>query len=279
MDHATLRELAAGAALDDLAPDEARTLERHLPECPSCRGLAADLDRVVGELALAVPAIRPPAELRGRVLDSLRDSSLLDASPPALAVLDGGRTERSATGGPSTTTVRSGPAGASARIARWGGLAAAAVFAVVAIGLGAQNRQLDERVSATAVQLANAQARLQARQAAVALVADPAHLEVALHAEPVAPAAEAVVMFRPGTTEAYLLAANLPATPAGLVYQLWYADAAGVHPLGTFHHDGQGPFIAPFGVDLGSSAAAMVTLEPVGGAVGEPGPQVVFGEL
>jgi hypothetical protein len=86
-------------------------------------------------------------------------------------------------------------------------------------------------------------------------------------------------MFRPGTTESYLLANDLPATPAGQVYQLWFADTAGVHALGTFHHDGEGPFVAPFGVDLGSSAAAMVTLEPEGGAVGEPGPQVVFGEF
>ena len=29
------------------------------------------------------------------------------------------------------------------------------------------------------------------------------------------------------------MAANLPPTPAGHVYQLWYADTAGVHPLGT----------------------------------------------
>ena len=275
MDHATLRELAAGAALDDLDPDEARTLERHLTACPSCRGLSGDLDLVVGELALAAPALRPPADLRGHVLDALHAPSAR-----ALAVLDGGgRTGRATAGSAASTTVGSRPAGAGPRIARLGGLAAAAVFAFAAIGLGAQNRQLDERVAATAAQLADARSELQAREAAVALVADPAHLEVALHAEPVAPAAQAVVMFRPGTTEAYLLATNLPATRTGQVYQLWYADAAGVHPLRTFHHDGQGPFVAPFGVDLGSSAAAMVTLEPVGGAVGEPGPQVVFGEL
>jgi hypothetical protein len=37
--------------------------------------------------------------------------------------------------------------------------------------------------------------------------------------------------------------------------------------------------VVPVGVDLAGSSAAMVTLEPTGGAVGEPGPQVVFGEL
>ena len=59
----------------------------------------------------------------------------------------------------------------------------------------------------------------------------------------------------------------------------WHADAAGVHALDTFQHDGDGQFLTRFGVDLGSSAAAMITLEPEGGAVGEPGPQVAFGEL
>ncbi len=65
-----------------------------------------------------------------------------------------------------------------------------------------------------------------------------------------APDALARVVFRPGTTDAFLMATELPATPAGHVYQLWVADAAGVHALGTFRHDGRGAFIAPFGVDL-----------------------------
>jgi hypothetical protein len=43
--------------------------------------------------------------------------------------------------------------------------------------------------------------------------------------------------------------------------------------------DGEGTMIAPIGVDLADSAAVMLTLEPEGGAQGEPGPQVVFGEL
>jgi hypothetical protein len=37
--------------------------------------------------------------------------------------------------------------------------------------------------------------------------------------------------------------------------------------------------LPPFGVDLASAKATMITLEPVGGAQGEPGPQVAFGEL
>lgn len=264
MDHAALRELAAGAALDDLEGDERLAFERHLTTCVRCRRLSSDLDDVVGELALAAPLLAPPADLRGNVLAALRAPVPAHLTLVPVPVPDAPRAVRGETAG---------------RIARWGGLAAAAVFAIVAVGLAVQNQRLDEEVAAANVALADAQIQLLARQAAVAVAADPEHVTVALQAEPVAPGASAVVMFRPGTTESYLLANDLPATPAGQVYQLWFADAAGVHALGTFHHDGEGPFVAPFGVDLASSAAAMVTLEPEGGAVGDPGPQVVFGEF
>lgn len=281
MDHATLRELAAGSALDDLDRGESEELDRHLAACEPCRRLATDLDEVVGELALVAPVLRPPADLRGSVLAALREPP----RPGLTLVPDTGNATMPTTGGAGVVVAGSASDAvdrrslAAARIARWGVIGAAAVFAIVAVGLGVQNRQLDADVAAANAALAQARVELEARQAAVAVAADPGHVTVALHAEPVAPGAHAVVMYRPGTTEAFLMATDLPATPAGQVYQLWYADAAGVHALDTFAFDGDGPFIAPFGVDLTGSAAAMVTLEPQGGAVGDPGPQVVFGEF
>lgn len=104
-------------------------------------------------------------------------------------------------------------------------------------------------------------------------------ISAVLHAEALAPAAAATVVFRPGSADAYLVADDLPAVPAGHVYQLWVADASGAHALGTFSPDGSDPVVVPFGMDLSGKAAAMVTLEPTGGATGAPGPQVVFGEL
>jgi hypothetical protein len=75
------------------------------------------------------------------------------------------------------------------------------------------------------------------------------------------------------------MAGNLPKPPAGQVYQLWSADAAGVHALTTFTCAEGASCLAPFGVDLATAMATMITLEPAGGAQGEPGPQVAFGEL
>ena len=274
MDHADLTELAAGAALDDLDPAERADLDAHLAGCARCQSLVVELEELLGDLALVAPELHPPASLRGEILASLREPApgvvARAAAPPGTAL---------ATTGSAAAVADAPRTMRRARLLGWGGLALAAVFAVVAVGLGARTLQVQAELATVSQALAEADARESGRLAAMALIADPAHVTVALHPEPIAPDAHAVVLYRPGTTDAYLMATDLPPTPDGSVYQLWFADADGVHALGTFVHDGTGPFVAPFGVDLGSSAAAMVTLEPTGGAVGDPGPEVVFGEL
>ncbi len=266
MDHTTYREFAAGAALDDIDPDERRELDRHLQACLPCRRLSGDLEGIVGELALAATPMRPPDELRGQVLGALRSlPATVEIRPRAVTAPVA-----------ETAVIRRDRA---SWLSRSLPLAAAAVFAIAAAGLGFQNQQLNVDVRTANAALSDARAQLEIDRAAVAVATDPRHVTVALHAEPVAPGAAAVVMFRPGTDDAYLMATNLPATPEGQVYQLWFADSSGVHPLGTFPFDGEGAFIVPFGVDLATSAAAMVTLEPEGGATGDPGPQVVSGEF
>lgn len=269
MDHGPLRLLAAGAALDDLDGAERADYDRHLAGCAACQALAADLDDVVADLALVAPTLAPPDSLRGDVLAALKG--------PATAVATESRERPTlrALPGPVRTPV---PA-PRPRAALWASVGLAAVLGVVAVGLGAQTVRLNEQVAAANALAAEARAKIAAREAAIALIADPSHETASLHAEPVAPVATAIVVYRPGSTDAYLMAMDLPATPVGQVYQLWVADDAGVHALGTYHFDGQGAFVAPFGVDMGRSAAAMVTLEPEGGAQGEPGPQVVFGEI
>ena len=146
-------------------------------------------------------------------------------------------------------------------------MAVAVVFAVASIGFGLRTVDL--------------QGRIAVQDQALAVLADPAHLTAPLKNEASGtPSAVAMAVYLPSSTKSYVMAIGLPPTPDGHVYQLWYADAAGVHPLGTYRYDGTGAFVAPFGVDLSGSAAAMVTLESSGGASGDtPGPQVVFGAL
>jgi anti-sigma factor RsiW len=260
MDHAALRELTAGAALEDLEPLERMALDEHLATCTECRGLAAELDELMADLALAAETREPPATLERGVLDAIRSTDGASRAPlaadepaPDANVIPFPR----AVGRPSS------------RLPAVAGLAAAAVFGVVAVGLGVRGQALE-------ADLAAARAEQAVERAVLAVAADPSHRTAGLQA-PTGPSA--TVVWVPGTDESFLVSHNLPASPAGQVYQLWHADGSGIHGLGTFTHDGQGPAIAPFGVDLATSSAAMVTLEPAGGAQAEPGPQVVFGEL
>ncbi len=253
MDHATFRRLAAGAALDDLDASERRVFDRHAQGCTSCAELAVSLDDVLADLALTTPERTPPDILLGATLRAL---------PRVQAVPD-----------PVLTPARIEQRRAPVRMRpTWAALAVAAVLAVVTAGLAARTVQLTDDAAVASDQL-----RTQA--AAMSVILDPAHRTASLSAEPAAPSADAMIVYHPGTDEAFLMADHLPATPDGMVYQLWNADAQGVHALATFRYSGTGPFLAPFGVDLAGSTAAMVTLEPIGGATGEPGPQVVFGEL
>ena len=82
------------------------------------------------------------------------------------------------------------------------------------------------------------------------MVADPDHATAWLEPSQDGATGRALMVYLPGSTDAYLVASSLPATPQGLVYQFWYADLAGVHAGVTFDHDGEGVLIIPVRVDL-----------------------------
>lgn len=272
------RLLAAGAALDDLEPYERLAWDANLSGCPDCRRIENDLELVLADLALAAPERLPPPDLMAGIrlaiaAEEHRDRDVTASAAPALA--------------PRPPTGPRGQAAATAPVAAarpgWRpvvvAIGLAAAFAVLAIGLGARSIGLGGDLERSRTEVAALRSELAGQGAAMAAAVDPRHVTATLHAEPLAPAATAVVVFVPGTPAAYLVAHDLPATPAGRAYQLWYADATGVHPLGVSTWNGDGTFVAPLDVDLGHSSAVMVTLEPSGGSKGEPGPQVVFGEL
>ena len=277
--------LPAGAVLGDLAPDERTAYEAHRGTCADCRRMELELDHVLADLAMVVPERVPPPDL----LDGIRRALAADgaaADSPSL--------------GPSTTSAHGTPAGAwptlafssadaapsvvvplrrTSRGPFIASLALAAGLGVVALGLGARTLTLQLDLDTRSAQVAALESSLAGQGDAMTVALDPSRVTVALHGDALAPAAEAAVVFVPGDDAAWIVARNLPATPDGHGYQLWYADEAGVHPLQTVSYDGTGAFVAPIGVDLAGSSAVMITLEADGGAQGEPGPQVVFGEL
>ncbi len=267
IDHDPFIHLVAGRELGGLDDAEAIELDRHLVGCARCAAETRAFDETMAGLALVAPVRHPPQSLQGSIMTAIRAATPVpDPVPSRPAAVMGGE-------GSSWRrwVLRSRPRPLTA------GLAAALV--IVSLGAWAGMMNLRSDLDQQRASVAAAQAQLALQGAATAVVLDPQHVTAALAPEAIAPAAVAQVVYRPGTDRAYLIADHVPATPAGKVYQLWYADGAGVHPLATVAFDGTGALIVPFGVDLGGKAAAMVTLESLGGAHGTPGPQVVFGDL
>jgi hypothetical protein len=260
--------LAAGAVLDDLDPDERAAYEAHRRACAECRGAELELDHVLADLSLAAPERVPPADLLAGIRRALAAE---DGAPQTLAPLPPMPQERSASNLIPFRRPSRRPVLAS--------LALAAGLGAIALGLGARTVSLQQDLDSASAQMASMETNLAGQGGAMTVALNPSHVTVALHGDAIAPAAEAAVVFVPGKDASYVVARNLPPTPSGHGYQLWYADATGVHPLQTVSFDGNGTFVAPVGVDLAHSSAVMITLEESGGATGDPGPQVVFGEL
>jgi predicted anti-sigma-YlaC factor YlaD len=310
MDHGTFRELAAGAALDDLDPLERAALDAHLGACPPCRKVARELVDSAGMLAFAAPRRTPPAALLGGILAAVAasegrpvnlpaadlGSAPAIATPIRLPLAPGATAARAAAFAPVPVQVAAtaDPGDTSGVILEldalrrdrtryrrlsFAGLAAAAVLAIAVGALGASATGLRSDLDAATLQRDAAVAQLATSDAAMTVALAPGHATATMKPEPMAGKATVYVVYMPGTPDAWMMAGNLPATPAGEVYQLWLADSSGVHPVTTFTCDGSSPCLAPYSADLASADATMITLEPVGGATGEPGPQVAFGTL
>ncbi len=287
MDHRTFRELAAGAALDDLDDAERASLDVHLAFCSPCRSEARELVDTAGLLSFAVPSRRPPASLRGGILAAIAVAEGRPVGVPAAALADAGAISIPAVAEATLTSATSDVVDLETlrrersryRRLSFAGLAAAAVLAIALGALGTTAAGLDSRLRQATTERDVAVAQLARTDQAMAVVLAPDHATAQLTPEAMAADASVYVVYRPGTTEAWLMAGNLPEPPEGHVYQLWSADAAGVHALSTFTCSGAEACLAPFGVDLADATATMVTLEPTGGAQGQPGPQVAFGEL
>lgn len=266
MDHRAFQQLAAGDTLEDLGPLERVTFAVHARVCRPCRELRGELDALAGDLSLLAPVRRPPAALEASIMAAVGTGA---AAAPA------------SYGAAGEAGIASDSPGI---VRRWQlvtafGVATAAVFAIIAVGLGLTSTQLEQELTQSIAALDRANAQLEAQTAAVTVALDPAHITTPLEVEPMAAGASAFVVYRPGTDDSYLMAMDLPPTPIDHVYQLWFADAAGVHALGTFAFDGEGTLVVPFGIALDDATATMITLEPTGGARGTPGPQILFGEL
>ena len=277
MDHAAFPELIAGRAVDDLTTDEQLVLDAHLSGCGSCQALGAELEDVAAELAFAAQPRRLPDGLGSSISAAI--AAAHGRAPTAVM----GRAFRPAVAAPFAFAAADAPGSAWPARVRAHLPAPGRAFVVAALAVillaGGYAMRLGDRLDQAQRTADTALAELASRDAALAVVADPAHLSAELDGRHSGDTGRATLVYLPGSSSTYMLVAGLPATAPGSVYQFWYADASGVHPGPTFGYPGSGTALMPLNVDLAGSQAAMLTLEPAAGQPTQPSTDVIFGEL
>ncbi len=246
--HDELKANAAGYVLGILDAGERRVFEAHLAECGECAAEVASLRPVVGALATAVPQVTPRPEMRDRVLGRMIPSG---ASLSSLneARDDPERVERSGS-------------------IAWLPLAAAVVVAAGAAVYAVRVHQ----------QVADLRGQLVQAQSATSVLAAPDLARIDLQGQVVAPDARARALWS-RTRGLVFSAANLPALPAGKVYQVWVVTAQAPVSAGLLVPDISGGGTAYYMTpqDIGAPVAVAVTLEPAGGVPAPTGDKYLVG--
>jgi len=296
MTHDELRELTGGYALGVLDEPERRAFEAHVATCAECSEEVRELAAVATALALDVPQVDPPPALRQRVLDArLRATrSGVAGSPEARSGVAGSPEERSGVAGsPEERYGAAGPSEAPPRRQTVLAMLSAAA-AVVALALGVYAVSLQRRIASLEQQLRVASDRAaQSQQQVVQLraAADSASQvrrilaagdvrRVDLAGTKAAPNASGRAYW--SATEGLVVAfANLPATEAGKVYQLWVIPPGG-DPIGAglldLQPDGRALALATTGASQRAGTVA-ITLEQAGGSAAPQGAILAAGTL
>jgi anti-sigma-K factor RskA len=217
-----IHELTAGYALDALEPDERDAYEAHLAGCERCQEELAGFSEVTGALALAVSGPEPSPALRERVLESVR------AEEQNVVPLEAARRRRG-----------------------WAPVlgAAAALAAVVALGLGIWGASVSGELDDT-------RAALEREQRAAAVLADPAARTVELDAG----TGKLVV----ADGEGVLVVDDLGAAPSGKTYQTWVIEEGAPVSAGVFEGSA-GQSVVPLDQEVPDGAVVAVTVEDAGG--------------
>jgi anti-sigma-K factor RskA len=215
MEADALHDLTAAYALDALEADDARRYEAHLARCERCQGELAELSESAGALAYATEAPMPSADLRSRILDRAR-------------------AER-----PNVVPLRP----------RWlrPVIAAAAVAACAAIGLGLWAFSLSGKLDRREADLAR-------QQRVAQILAQPGSHKISFSRGTLVVGADG---------SGALVLNNLSPPGSGRTYEAWVADGGAPQPAGLFA--GGRTVAVPLDQPVRAGATVMVTEERAGG--------------
>jgi anti-sigma-K factor RskA len=284
--------MIAAHALSSLEAAQARELETHLASCAECRAELDSWQDIAASLVYAAPLAEPSAELRSRILASVRaeDSAMQNLNP---ATGDGkvkGRVSSS-----SSTESNVVPFEKPAQRTRSTAstiLAIAASLAFVAVALSLillwtrynamrqEMAQLTDKLGMTQQELTRERETLARERQAKELISAPETRITALAGTELATRARAKFVYDRKTGRAMLMADDLPPAPAGKAYQLWFiAEGKPPMPGHVFNTDAAGH--AEMAEQLPEEARGAnvfaVTLEPSGGVPAPTGAKYLLG--
>jgi anti-sigma factor RsiW len=277
MDHRPTTELLESYALGMLERDEQHVVERHLAGCAECRQLADDLAATVDSLPLALAAVsplRPPADLKDRVLHAAGETSPEFSSTEASIRSDAGTLEPSPNATHTSAVARKGIA--PGRAGWWRAVAAAAAIVVLALSL-AWGVQLSEALDNERALRESVAAHFTQQQEIVLEVvdADDATRLILRSPDPDS-RAYGKLFTRPDLPHVVAMAARLPIPPQGQTYHLWLTSEGRTFLAGVLPVNDQGFGLLTFDADHDGPVyeAARLTLQVAGAEV--PGGKTVL---
>jgi anti-sigma-K factor RskA len=257
MSHDEASLLLGAYALDAVDGEEHTQLEQHLANCPRCRAELDGMREVAAAIGNTVES--PPEGLWSSIASRLPERTDEDEAPPMPRLVSGRR--------PDEKEERSGRS-VRLSIASLGAVvvAAAAVIAVLGIGLSRADNQVSN--------LQSAAARNQMSYTVAGALRTPGHKLVDLNAGSHVQLAQFVVL---PDGRGFLVSSRLPALGADRTYQLW--GIAGKQPI-SLGLLGQSPGQAAFTMAGAVTVSRLsITTEPSGGSVTPNGPIVASGTV
>jgi len=222
--------LNSGAyVLNALSDAERAEFERQLAGSDELRAEVTELTDTAVELGLSVEPVDPPAALRAGILDRI-------AATPQQGPVRGPAEERAR---------RRWSAQPVARL-----VAAAAVVAViVGGGIGVSALIQGQQAGVTASQFTQIQAAADSQRSTVR----------------VSTGGTATLIWAASLKRSAIVVQGIDRLPSGKTYELWYIDASGATPAGTFDADGASQTVVLTGA-MKPGDSVGVTVEPSGGS-------------
>lgn len=266
MAHREYEDLLTLASLDALGASDKRALDEHLATCSECRSELAELRDAAALLAHAVPPAEPGPEIRGRILEKVRNEMRSGDFAKSSPVLPFKAREVSR---PWVNLMR---------------LAAAIAFCALLIGVvvlwqrDVRSRReiarLSKELSQQQEDLTRNRDTLARQRAALEMLNAPGMKRIELAGTQAAKTAHATLVYDRETGRAMLLTNGLPATPSGMAYEVWFIPK-GKSPMPgkTFTVDANGHAMMSDQIppEARDDAIIAVTMEPGSGSASPTG--------